>query len=64
MAERVRGSGLEWRIWNPPSPPSKGACSLSLTGGYHATTEWDQVAGALRPYPAAIDGRGFLSPRF
>lgn len=58
---RVRGSGLEWRIWNPPSAPSKGACSLTLTGGYHATTEWGQVAGALRPYPAEIDGRGFLS---
>jgi len=58
---RVTGSGLEWRIWNPPSPPSKGACSLSLSGGYRAKTEWGQVAGALRPYPAAIEGRGFLS---
>ena len=62
LAERrVNGSGLEWRIWNPPEPPAKGACRLDVTGGYDAKTEWGQVAGSLRPYPAPIDGRGFLS---
>ncbi len=62
LAERrVKGSGLEWRIWNPPEPPARGACHLQVTGGYDAKTEWGQVAGSLRPYPAAIDGRGFLS---
>jgi len=58
---RVWGSGLAWRIWNPPAQPAKGACRLQLTGGYHANTEWGQVAAALRPYPGAIAGRGLLS---
>ena len=58
---RVLGSGLEWRIWNPPARPANGACRLQLTGGYHATSEWGQVAGSLRPYPGTIAGRGFLS---
>jgi len=55
----IRGSGLPWRIWNPPAKPSPGACSLRATGGY--ATEWGQVAAAIRPYPAPIYGRAFLS---
>jgi len=55
----VRGSGLPWRIWNPPAKPSLGACALHAAGGY--ATEWGQVAAVIRPYPAPIYGRAFLS---
>ncbi len=57
----VRGSGLSWRIWNPPAAPSPGACALAVTGGYPARALWGQVAAALRPYPARVLGRGFVS---
>ncbi len=56
---KVRGSGLQWRIWNPPAKPSRGACALHAAAGY--ATEWGQVAAALRPYPAQIYGRAFVS---
>jgi hypothetical protein len=55
----IRGSGLQWRIWNPPAKPSPGACALHPAGGY--ATEWGQVAAAIRPYPVPIYGRAFLS---
>ncbi len=55
----IRGSGLSWRIWNPPAKPSPGACALRASGAY--STEWGQVAAKIGPYPAPIYGRGFLS---
>ena len=53
------GSGLTWRIWNPPAKPSPGACTLTASGGYQS--KWGQVAAKLRPYPTPIYGRAFLS---
>jgi hypothetical protein len=53
------GSGLPWRIWNPPAKPSPGACALHVSGGY--APKWGQVAAAIRPYPAPIYGRAFVS---
>ncbi len=62
MAEhRVTGSGLQWRIWNPPAPPADGACRLRVSGSFPVRTEWGQVAASVHSYPAAIAGRGFLS---
>ncbi|MGO9488008.1 MAG: hypothetical protein ACLQBB_03140 [Solirubrobacteraceae bacterium] len=57
----IQGSELQWRIWHPPARPARGACALRLTGGYPASTEGGQVAATLRPYPAQIAGRAFLS---
>jgi hypothetical protein len=53
------GSGLTWRIWNPPAKPSPGACTLSASRGYQS--KWGQVAAKIRPYPTSIYGRAFLS---
>ncbi len=61
IEHRVAGSGLQWRIWNPPAPPADGACRLRVSGSFPARTEWGQVAASVHPYPAAIAGRGFLS---
>jgi hypothetical protein len=54
--------GAVWfRDWNRPAPPLDGPCRLHVAGLGAVTAEWGQVATAIRPYPAQIVGRGFLS---
>jgi hypothetical protein len=54
--------GASWfRDWNPPSTPLAGPCQLRVSGLARAIPEWGQIATAIRPYPAQIVGRGFLS---
>ncbi|HEV3321684.1 MAG TPA: hypothetical protein VG147_05765 [Solirubrobacteraceae bacterium] len=54
--------GAVWfRDWNRPATPLKGPCQLHVSGLGRITAEWGQVATAIRPYPAPIIGRGFLS---
>ncbi len=57
-----RDYGAVWfRDWNRPAAPLNGPCGLHASGLPGVTAEWGQVATALRPYPARIIGRGFLS---
>jgi hypothetical protein len=57
-----RDYGAVWfRDWNRPAAPLAGPCRLQVSGITGVTAEWGQVATALRPYPAPIVGRGFLS---
>jgi hypothetical protein len=54
--------GAVWfRDWNRPAAPLAGPCRLRVSGLAGVTAEWGQVATAIRPYPARIVGRGFLS---
>lgn len=54
--------GAVWfRDWNRPAAPLKGPCQLHVSGFGGVAAEWGQVATAIRPYPAPIIGRGFLS---
>lgn len=54
--------GATWfRDWNPPATPLAGPCPLHVSGLGGAVAKWGQVATAIRPYPARIVGRGFLS---
>ncbi len=55
--------GAVWfRDWNHPAARLNGPCQLHVAGlGERITAEWGQVATAIRPYPAPIIGRGFLS---
>ena len=54
--------GAVWfRDWNRPAAPLTGPCQLRVAGLGEITAEWGQVATAIRPYPARIIGRGFLS---
>jgi hypothetical protein len=57
-----RDYGAVWfRDWNRPAAPLDGPCRLHVAGLTGVTAEWGQVATAIRPYPAQIVGRGFLS---
>ena len=57
-----RDYGAVWfRDWNHPASPLKGPCQLHVSGLGGVIAEWGQVATAIRPYPAPIVGRGFLS---
>jgi hypothetical protein len=57
-----RDYGAVWfRDWNRPAAPLNGPCRLHVSGLADVTAEWGQVATAIRPYPAQIVGRGFLS---
>jgi hypothetical protein len=57
-----RDYGAVWfRDWNRPAAPLRGPCQLQVSGLTRVTAEWGQVATAIRPYPAPIVGRGFLS---
>ena len=54
--------GASWfRDWNPPATPLSGPCHLRVSGLAKATPKWGQIATTIRPYPAPIVGRGFLS---
>ncbi len=61
IAESPDHGAVWFRDWNPPTAPLPGPCPLRVSGLPGVTAEWGQVATAIRPYPAPIVGRGFLS---
>jgi hypothetical protein len=61
IAETSDYGAVWFRDWNRPAAPLAGPCRLHVSGLASVTAEWGQVATAIRPYPAQIVGRGFLS---